>query len=456
MSAANNIIFKVILFIYITSYFAQILCDDNTLKNGENKPIIYKCCKMEEGLEINGNNVSCTDVFSGLINSTYVYDQNIYETTKSIEDVFQIKIFDNDLNNKEYHCESFHILESGELFVEIEYLHSFTRRIYIAKESYCFDYILDETFLETILTFVRTETIRNDNTKILFNSICFVISTIFLILFLAVYAMFPELRTLGGKVAMTCAACLVGAHSVQATLNLLLIYSSISVSFCIVLPTLTYFFFMGTAFWMNVMSYDLWWTFRGIVKARKINRRGETFKYCMYSVYGWGMTLGLTIFMVTMNEYPPAGAISPSIGQFSCYLGEYEQGIYLYVPMLILIICNCILYLMTVFNICRSNNSNHMLRSQSSAATKNSRNMFFVFLKISIIMGISFILEIVSFYFPNIEFWYITDAYNILIGVAFFVIFVCKRRVLRMLNKKFKGEHQNKFSLVNMSQTERK
>ncbi|XP_013145120.1 PREDICTED: probable G-protein coupled receptor Mth-like 3 isoform X2 [Papilio polytes] len=306
----------------------------------------------------------------------------------------------------------------------------------------------DEFLILLILVKLKNEA---DDTKIYFSAVGFLVSSFFLALVLVVYAMFSELRTLGGKVAMTCAANLLGSYSLLGSYCFLMFYSSLSYGSCVTLATLVYFFFLATFFWMNVMSFDLWWTFRGLAKCRKINRRGEAYKYCMYSIYGWGMPLCLTIFMVLMNEYPPPETVSPSIGVFKCYFGDLEKEIYMYVPMLILLICNCILFLMTVFNIWRSNKSSDMLRLKSSASVKNSINMFYIFLKMSVIMGISFVMEVVSTRMPYMKLWYITDAYNVLIGVAFFVIFVCKRRVLRLLKKKFKGEEQTKYSIGSTS-----
>ncbi|KOB70860.1 G protein-coupled receptor [Operophtera brumata] len=50
-------------------------------------------------------------------------------------------------------------------------------------------------------------------------------------------------------------------------------------------------------------------------------------------------------------------------------------------------------------------------------------------------MGLNWILEVVSFLVPGFRMWYLTDAYNILIGVSIFLIFVCKRKIMRKLTK---------------------
>lgn len=59
-----------------------------------------------------------------------------------------------------------------------------------------------------------------------------------------------------------------------------------------------------------------------------------------------------------------------------------------------------------------------------------------VYLKLSIVMGLNWLLEIISFLYPGFKMWYITDAYNILIGLAIFLIFVCKKKILKKLIKR--------------------
>lgn len=59
-----------------------------------------------------------------------------------------------------------------------------------------------------------------------------------------------------------------------------------------------------------------------------------------------------------------------------------------------------------------------------------------MYLKLSIVMGLNWVLEIISFVWPGFKMWYITDTYNILIGLAIFLIFVCKRKIFRMLFKR--------------------
>ncbi|CAK1580507.1 unnamed protein product [Parnassius mnemosyne] len=78
------------------------------------------------------------------------------------------------------------------------------------------------------------------------------------------------------------------------------------------------------------------------------------------------------------------------------------------------------------------------------AAHRAQRQRFLVYIKLSVVMGISFVLEVTSTQAPQLAIWYITDMYNMLIGVTIFFIFVCKRKIFRMLSEKFQKSREAK------------
>lgn len=62
-----------------------------------------------------------------------------------------------------------------------------------------------------------------------------------------------------------------------------------------------------------------------------------------------------------------------------------------------------------------------------------------LYLKLFIVMGVNWLAEIISWASGSNGselVWYVTDIGNSLQGVLIFLIFVCKKRVLNLLNKK--------------------
>lgn len=63
---------------------------------------------------------------------------------------------------------------------------------------------------------------------------------------------------------------------------------------------------------------------RGYAKARLIHRRGETFKFGMYCLYGYGIPIVLSVFLAVMSAIDLRDIpwlITPSKKNIFCFLG---------------------------------------------------------------------------------------------------------------------------------------
>ena len=76
-----------------------------------------------------------------------------------------------------------------------------------------------------------------------------------------------------------------------------------------------------------------------------------------------------------------------------------------------------------------------------------------VIFSLSILMGVFWIMELVSFAVDNsYNAWYIFDAFNILTGVFVFFLFVCKPKVWNLLKKRFGCSNAQQNSRTTSSQ----
>ncbi|CAH0715356.1 unnamed protein product, partial [Brenthis ino] len=272
------------------------------------------------------------------------------------------------------------------------------------------------------------------------------VSTFFLFLVLIVYVLLPELRNLVGLVLMAYVLSLMGAFIFLVSLQL----ADLDYYGCLSMTAITYFFFLATFCWMNVMSYDIWWTFRGYAKSRPIHRRGEKFKFFMYCIYAWGVPLLMAAMLVIINNLDLSHIpwfVTPQIPAAGCFLEGGQKLVYLYIPMLILILCNWFFFLMTAFNIWRLSRGTAAVNSDAAgnpAAHRSQRNRLMIYLKLSLIMGINWVLEVVSFFSPDLNVWKFTDIYNLLLGLAIFLIFVCKKKIYMKLRNRYIDEHLSK------------
>lgn len=67
-------------------------------------------------------------------------------------------------------------------------------------------------------------------------------------------------------------------------------------------------------------------------------------------------------------------------------------------------------------------------------------------LKLFVVMGVSWMLEILSTIFDG-EWWFLSDLFNLLQGVLVFAIFVCNQKVFSAFREKF-GMFVDFFSLI--------
>ncbi|CAH0398219.1 unnamed protein product [Chilo suppressalis] len=380
-----------------------------------------------------------------------VYDEELNPTGKTVQDsfVFETNAFSNK-TFKLYTMQALirfkgYILENGKLY--LEYPNAFqrwqTRNVY----DYCLDFsIPTKNNKEVTLGIWVTFDGNGKAPSNLYLRIAMIISCVFFFIVLVVYSLLPELRNLGGLVLMAYVISLMFAF-----ISLLVIQGTLSPKNCITFTMFTYFFFLATFCWMNVMSYDIWWTFRGYAKARPIHRRGEKFKFLMYALYAWGLPLAMTISLYFLNsvdlQHIP-WLVLPKIPDKGCFLEGGEKFLYLYCPMLIMILLNWLFFLMTAFNIWRLSRGTAVLDSAAAGNTvahRTHRHRLMVYVKLSVLMGLNWLLEVVSSFMPDYNIWYISDTFNLLVGFAIFLIFVCKKKIFKKLVKRYMSFRESKW-----------
>ena len=74
-----------------------------------------------------------------------------------------------------------------------------------------------------------------------------------------------------------------------------------------------------------------------------------------------------------------------------------------------------------------------------------------MYVKLFLVMGVSWLTEVISYYIgkPK-EAFILTDAINILQGVFIFLIFICKRKTIKFLKKKF-SEYSSRRGMMDIS-----
>ncbi|XP_053609582.1 G-protein coupled receptor Mth2-like isoform X2 [Plodia interpunctella] len=410
--------------IYSTNAFDN-LCD----------ACIPKCCPENQIVYKKNKCVAREKAMVSDISSFPVFTDTIHATGKKLKDYFKLaprKFSDENFRREVYNVNGvgFNVYLTENRSVFLEKPNAFDRWMQVKPANYCLDFIYPG---KDVQVWAQLETDEMEDT--VYITVGMIISCVFLVLVLVVYSLLRELRNLCGKVLMAYVFCLL-----MSFLSLAVILANdLDLKSCIAFAFIGYFFFITTFCWMNIMSYDIWWTFRGYDKVRPIHRRGENYKFCMYCMYGFGVPLGMTILMGVINSLDLRHIpwfVTPNIPESGCFLSGGQKLVYLYVPLLIMNLFNWIFFVMTALNIWRLNRDSAILNSSAAATTAaylSQRQRLMVYLKLSILMGLNWVLEVVSSFKPQLRVWYITDTYNMLIGLSIFLIFVCKKKIFRRL-----------------------
>ncbi|KAJ8722241.1 hypothetical protein PYW08_004643 [Mythimna loreyi] len=273
---------------------------------------------------------------------------------------------------------------------------------------------------------------EDDEKKSVFMLIGLLISSFFLVLVLVVYCLLPKLQNLIGLVLMAYTL------SILVTFLLKIIIYLGSASFnsedCKIITPMLYFAAISSFFWLNVMSYDVWWSLRGHRKRCDINRRGELVKFLWYCLYAWGAPLLITAIVTTLDNIKLENLNIYKPPFSDCFVNPVSIQYYFIIPIGVIIFVNIILFLLTVYNIWMIKRA--VLRSNDSRSSKQDSNRFMTYIKLSVVMGVSWCLELVP---SDSSLWVyiLVNTFNLLIGVAIFFLFVFKKQIYIKLCKRF-------------------
>ncbi|XP_075220891.1 G-protein coupled receptor Mth2-like isoform X2 [Lycorma delicatula] len=390
-----------------------------------------KCCQREEILS---KNKTCQNDYKSL---TFLNDVKSYMTTDSTVKNTTIKKMYNlikgfpkcnagkyllDPDDGDY----FKILNTGSL---MDLQTNKTTDVI----NYCLEFFESSNLVIALVCF--SSSTENFPIGMLVSSV-FCISTFF------VYAILSELRNLHGLCLMCHVSMLATGYIILSILNLQQFGVVVDKSLCLPLAYSVIFAFLSSFFWLNVMCFDIWWVFSGYRHpAASSKKEIERKKFRLYSIYSWGSPTIIFIILVIMDmEWVPKDYIRPELGVENCFFRtDKAKLVYFYLPLAFILSSNLIFFMMTTIKICKISKETKVLNhGESKRHQEHERQRFLLYVKLFIVMGMNWITELMSFFYPDLKnLWYITDASNTLQGVLIFVIFVWKRRILRLLKLRF-------------------
>lgn len=163
--------------------------------------------------------------------------------------------------------------------------------------------------------------------------------------------------------------------------------------------------------------------------------------YCTYA-FGIPLILAFITFLINHNKWIP-DKFNNQIGNGTCSIGIEEYGkiapfIYVYCPIIISISINIVFYSITAYKIYRVQQETSFNDGESKRHAKNEveKERFFLYVRLFVIMGISWIAEVISWYFEASVIFYVVSILNCMQGFIIFMIFVWKSKVYKMMVRK--------------------
>lgn len=257
-----------------------------------------------------------------------------------------------------------------------------------------------------------------------------------LVVQLVIYSLLPTLRNLPGR-------CLMGLSSSLLTAQLLyLVAASPSLTSqrvpCVVVSSSMHFAFLAYFFWMNVVAFDVWRTFRGTCRGVGGARpRAARRTFALYNAYVWGTAGAIVIASLALDAVE--SPVGPAYARHFCWIGRRRGLIVLFAaPLLLVLIANVSFFLMTVFAIRNATRAAKLATdsttsNSSSTASSHDRSQLVLFARLAVIMGLTWTFGFLAAMTEVRALWYAFVLFNSSQGAFVCLAFCCTAKVCRLL-----------------------
>ena len=195
---------------------------------------------------------------------------------------------------------------------------------------------------------------------------------------------------------------------------------------CFTLGVLKYFSFLASFVWMTCVAGDTWWALRRRRASQHSLKRPRLLRYLMI---GWLLPLVLTLILLSIDLSEADTSISPHFGGRGCWITEKLPLIlFFFVPFFISVASNIAFFLLTVRFLKTSFKESDVLRK-----SKTSQHPWQVYVKLFIIMGLTWLVGCVAIWVDSIVAWFLFVILNASQGIFVFMAFVVKFSKLKTM-----------------------
>jgi len=344
---------------------------------------------------------------------------------------------------------NFSMLEDGRfrLLEYDEYACNFTS-VYVANAStYCMDTKRGSAAAAHAFYCYKMVEEDDSSTAYVFFPILMGITDFFLLVTFIVYLTVPDPTQTGlnkkrklshsvlGMILLAYISSLFFAYLVLMIVQTATEALSVHRTICKVLAVTLYFFLLSAFFWLSVICFEIY------LSTRADKRTSGKKRFKGYGVYAWGCPFLMAMLALIMDLAPGidnCSVIKPAFGRYRCLFQNRKAFIaYFYIPIGVLLGICLTLYILTVRNLSvpskMPGKGDSSTMSQQSAKQQSKRRRLCA--KLFLIMGITWVAELLSYLIGDSPVWYFFDVINILQGFFIFVAFILRPKVLQYIKK---------------------
>ena len=172
-------------------------------------------------------------------------------------------------------------------------------------------------------------------------------------------------------------------------------------------------------FWMSVNGFDTWHTFH----AMTVDHSAQTSWYRMYCTYAYGTPAVIVSTSVFVTYLVPKFKFAYGADRVCWLRNPIQQLVTFILPVGLISVSNLLLFIAILAHICKA-------RKVSSMATsgRKSMNDYLPYVKLPVLLGLSWLLGFLGSQWKNQLLWIIFDITNASQGVLLFLIFISSKR----------------------------
>merc|ERR1719195_545626 len=237
---------------------------------------------------------------------------------------------------------------------------------------------------------------------------CLGVSLVCLVVHLIVTLIAPELHNLSGKNLFSLSLALIGFYS-TFMLNMFIV--EISAVSCLILAVGMYYFLLAALCWMLIIGLDVARTLKLATTQLRLSAGPQWCKFLLYSGVGWLLPALATAAATTIDlmEFPEV---------------PDSLLIYFIVPFCIIMFLNLVFFLMSGYFVWETS------RSTAKITTSGPKTNFYLYARLSTLMGLTWITGIVAGALDIDYIWYVFLVLNTLQGLFILVFFSCSKKVM--------------------------